>query len=133
MEAKEYWNKRVEQINDLRKLLDDKPDEYKLGYSVTYGGILNAYREGDLSFEEAKLKLAEIKASQLEPPVILEKGDFSELKNFMANSTARISDRSKWIVFDDNLWFVYEQEYGKRVKKILETENFLEALALLSK
>lgn len=69
----------------------------------------------------------------IEPPVILQKGEFSELKNFMANSTARISDKNKWIVFDDNLWFVYEQPYGKKVKKILETENFLEALALLSK
>src|SRR3990172_12746691 len=76
MEAKEYWDKRVEQINDLRKLLDEKPEEYKIGWSVSYGGILNAYREGDLSFEEAKQKLAEVKANPLEP--LVRQGEASE-------------------------------------------------------
>ena len=65
-------------------------------------------------------------------PVSLQEGDFKLLTLFMANSTARISDKNKWIERDDNLWFVYEQPYGKRVKKLLETDKFVKALALLS-
>jgi len=50
---KEYWDTLVDKLNEIHAKLKTKPDKYKVGYSLSFGGILNAYREGDLNFEEA--------------------------------------------------------------------------------
>ena len=47
------WSELVARLNMLRKRLDEKPRELRMGYPLQPGGILNAYREGDLSFDEA--------------------------------------------------------------------------------
>jgi len=39
-------------ISELRQIKRNNPG-LALGYSLSYGGILNAYREGDISFKEA--------------------------------------------------------------------------------
>ena len=52
------WEDLVEQVNAARRLLDDKPRHLRLGYVLEPGSILNAYREGDLSFAEARDVLA---------------------------------------------------------------------------
>ena len=57
METKRYWTDIVEKANQMRKWLDEKPDEYKIGYQCSTGGILNAFREGDLNFDEARAEL----------------------------------------------------------------------------
>ena len=64
MRTNEKWEDIIEIANLIRKILNEKPQELKIGYSVSPGGILNAYREGDLSFDEAVSKLKQI---QLEP------------------------------------------------------------------
>ena len=73
------------------------------------------------------------KQVSVEPEVIVQEGDLKLLTLLMADTNARISTSTRWMVRDDNLWFVYEQQYGKRVKKLLETDKFVKALALLSK
>jgi len=50
---KEGWNHIVKAANSIRKGLDFKPQELKAGYTYAPGGVLNAYREGDLNFNEA--------------------------------------------------------------------------------
>jgi len=52
-EEKEYWVNLVDKLNEIHAELQTKPDKYKIGYSLSFGGILNAYREGDLNFEKA--------------------------------------------------------------------------------
>lgn len=47
------WARLVEKANRIRKNLDAKPKEIRLGTSLSPGSILNAYREGDMSFDEA--------------------------------------------------------------------------------
>jgi len=48
------WEDKRQKLNELFKELQQKPDSEKMGYSLSPGGILNAYREADISFEEAK-------------------------------------------------------------------------------
>ena len=43
-------------ITELRQIKRDNP-ELALGYTCSHGGILNAYREGDLTFNEAVAEL----------------------------------------------------------------------------
>jgi hypothetical protein len=52
-----YFKGMVEQANATAKILRNKPQELKIGYTLCAGGILNAYREGDLNFEEAVVEL----------------------------------------------------------------------------
>ena len=47
------WEFFVNAANNIRQALDYKPSECKIGYQCSPGGILNAYREGDLDFQEA--------------------------------------------------------------------------------
>lgn len=47
------WRQKAEKLNELHRELQGKPDAFKLGYIEDPGGILNAYREGDISFEDA--------------------------------------------------------------------------------
>jgi len=50
---KEFYDNLIKETNRNIKLLSDKPKEFKIGYQFSYGGILNAYREGDLTFDES--------------------------------------------------------------------------------
>ena len=43
----------VEQVNGLMQKLKHKPDHLKNLFQLSAGGILNAYREGDINFDEA--------------------------------------------------------------------------------
>jgi len=47
------WEEKTEQLNKLHAELQQKPAAEKRGYGLHPGGILNAYREGDLNFDEA--------------------------------------------------------------------------------
>lgn len=47
------WEEKREELNKLHAELQQKPDSEKRGYSLCPGGILNAYREADISFNEA--------------------------------------------------------------------------------
>ncbi len=47
------WDDLLQKVNELHAKLQNKPDSEKRGYSHTPGGILNAYREGDISFDDA--------------------------------------------------------------------------------
>ncbi len=47
------WDAVVSAANSIRRVLDDKPSSLKIGFRASPGGILSAYREGDLSFKEA--------------------------------------------------------------------------------
>ncbi|TAL49269.1 hypothetical protein EPN83_01890 [Patescibacteria group bacterium] len=47
------WEKVVEQVNAGIKKLQRKPKSLKKGFTLHPGSILNAYREGDLTFRQA--------------------------------------------------------------------------------
>jgi len=47
----------VKEVNALVERLQQKPDSKKDGYSYNPGSILNAYREGDLTFDKAVKEL----------------------------------------------------------------------------
>lgn len=57
------WGQKREELNKLHKELQQKPMEAMMGYSLSAGGILNAYREGDISFEDA-CNLLEMKSQK---------------------------------------------------------------------
>jgi len=59
------WKQKVGELNRLHKEVQQKPDSVKRGYISCPGGILNAYREGDINFEEAVKSLENWKASEL--------------------------------------------------------------------
>jgi len=52
-------------ISELRELKRNNP-ELKLGYVNSYGGVLNAYREGDLTFKEAISELENIAKNKID-------------------------------------------------------------------
>jgi hypothetical protein len=54
---KEYWQGIVCGVNALMHILKRKPRKFKLGLICNPGGILNAYREGDLTFDQATKEL----------------------------------------------------------------------------
>lgn len=56
------WENMVKEVGALIQRLQAKP--VKLAYSFTPGSILNAYREGDLSFNEAVERLEQWKGSK---------------------------------------------------------------------
>jgi hypothetical protein len=47
------WEAMKEEVTALVLRLQQKPDKLKLGFQVSAEGILNAYREGDISFADA--------------------------------------------------------------------------------
>lgn len=47
------WDEKVEELNKLHRELQEKPQGERKGFILSVGGILNAYREGDLSFKDA--------------------------------------------------------------------------------
>ncbi len=64
-EAPNYDAIRAE-INRLHVIMENAPDTEKMGFSCSIGGILNAYREGDISFARAIKEI--IKAREAEAP-----------------------------------------------------------------
>jgi hypothetical protein len=53
----EDWRALVKLATALRRVLNEKPVHLKIGHADSPGGVLNAYREGDLSFDEAAAAL----------------------------------------------------------------------------
>jgi hypothetical protein len=54
MQDRIYWDGIVNSVNVLMGLLKRKPKQFKIiHYPCSAGGILNAYREGDLNFNQA--------------------------------------------------------------------------------
>lgn len=51
------WDTKVEAINKLSAELQSKPDHCKRIFRDDVGSILNAYREGDVSFRDAVLRI----------------------------------------------------------------------------
>lgn len=70
------WEEKIEQLNKLHTEVQQKPDSEKKGYSLHPGGILNAYREGDLSFKEAILELQRV-------PLIISMDQYFALKGLI--------------------------------------------------
>lgn len=61
------WNAMRREMNDLHKRISQKPDSEKMGFAVCPGGILNAYREGDVSFNDAVAALNEWNHQEAKP------------------------------------------------------------------
>ena len=70
------WEEKVEQVNKLHTELQQKPEAEKKGYSRHPGGVLNAYREGDLSFDEAVQELQRV-------PLILSMDQYFALRGLI--------------------------------------------------
>ena len=70
------WEQMRQELNRIHERLLQKPDSEKLAYQLSFGSILNAYREGDISFAEAIDQLDKI-TSQL--PLKLRKGLFAAI------------------------------------------------------
>jgi len=51
------WRGIVVGVNVLMRVLKNKPTYLKIGYLLHPSGILNAYREGDLTFNQAVKEL----------------------------------------------------------------------------
>jgi len=47
------WEQMRNELNELHQRLEQKPDSEKIGYACCPGGILNAYREADITFAQA--------------------------------------------------------------------------------
>lgn len=47
------WKALVNAVNELHVLVQHKPRSERSGFQLSPGGILNAYREGDLTFKQA--------------------------------------------------------------------------------
>lgn len=54
-----HYRGLVDQVNRAIEELQRKPVEYRAGFYLEPGSILNAYREGDVTFDEAKKRLHE--------------------------------------------------------------------------
>jgi hypothetical protein len=55
--GKVYWEGIIHAVNALMSILKHKPREFKDCVTLHPGGILNAYREGDLTFNQAVREL----------------------------------------------------------------------------
>lgn len=53
------WEAKRNHVNSLVAELQKKPESEKLAYPLNPAGILNAYREGDVLFEDAVSQLRE--------------------------------------------------------------------------
>jgi len=80
------WEEKREQLNKLHQELQHKPESEKKGYSLHPGGILNAYREADISFGEAEDALQRL-------PIILSVDNFNALQALV--EAFRVADDSK--------------------------------------
>jgi hypothetical protein len=61
------WNELMNEVNELARVLRNKPAALKIGHSMHPGSILNAYREGDLNFDESVTALSKWKSLSLTP------------------------------------------------------------------
>lgn len=53
------WDRKREQVNSLVRELQGKPADRRYGHYLSAESILNAYREGDLLYDEAVSELKE--------------------------------------------------------------------------
>jgi len=63
IEVQAELDESISALNNIRKDICSTKSlnpELKMGYSVSYGGILNAYRECDLTFNEAVVELSKL-------------------------------------------------------------------------
>lgn len=70
--ADQQWLHLVAKLNTIHAQLQHKPSHLKCGHRQEIGSILNAYREGDLSFDEAKLAAQSLPSplgAKAEPPI----------------------------------------------------------------
>lgn len=51
------WNVLVAALNELHSIVERKPKHLRLGFRFSPAGILNAYREGDLTFNQSVQQL----------------------------------------------------------------------------
>lgn len=65
-EIRKAFEEKTEQLNALHAELQRKPDDLKLGYTFSAGGILNAYREGDIVFGDAIVKINELRQLEID-------------------------------------------------------------------
>jgi hypothetical protein len=96
------WKDKVEELNRLHQELQQKPETEKRGYSFSVGGVLNAYREGDLSFEEAKAVFQRL-------PVVLSVDNFNSLQALVeafhvADDSKVTSARLRVVPFGEISW-----------------------------
>lgn len=77
---KAFYDKLRDDLNQNFLLLKNKPDEFKAHYSFNVGSILNAYREGDISFDRAN-ELLDLKEE--------------EMKNISSRNHAKVRDMQK--------------------------------------
>ena len=52
-EERQYWGGLTDALNFLHSKLQRKPRRIRSPYQLSPSGILNAYREGDISFKRA--------------------------------------------------------------------------------
>lgn len=68
------WDRMINEVDALRRRLREKPQELRIGYSITPGGILNAYCEGDILFEQAVAELTKLTPGTAMKKVIITRG-----------------------------------------------------------
>ena len=59
-DSHKFWESKRTKLNELHRELQEKPDCEKLCLCFSFGSVLNAYREGDISFDKAIEVLEEI-------------------------------------------------------------------------
>ena len=57
---KYYYATLRANLNAIHNEIQNAPNEFKMGFQVSPGGILNAYREGDIDFKTAIKYLKEV-------------------------------------------------------------------------
>ncbi|HRH25636.1 MAG TPA: hypothetical protein PLD99_01620 [Parcubacteria group bacterium] len=58
-----FWSGLTEAVNTLHNTLQRKPKRLRIVFTDNPGSILNAYREGDLTFKQAVKQLEKWKRS----------------------------------------------------------------------
>ncbi len=115
----EFWEKRIDEVNRLHAELQKKPDHLKKGYALAPAGILNAYREGDLSFDEA------VKFLQISEEVIGEVTEWAGLPAELILKALKIlKDRLSVLCTvnykDPIIWATPMKELNEILKKLEE-------------
>ena len=85
-------------MEDLRRLKDENP-ESKLGVSHNPGSILNGYREGDLTFSDAKEMIVGLTGDQKRPEL--------DMNGVMSLMTTAFEARSRSEIWD----YLYGTEF----------------------
>jgi hypothetical protein len=82
--ARTDWDTMADEVHELIVRLRQKPE--KRGYQLSPGGILNAYREGDITFEEA---VANIEARSREAELAQVRSDRDRLAAIIGKDPCR--------------------------------------------